>query len=121
MRVLFYILLLINVLLAISSGISKVLLVPQEVEFFGEFGFNNAIIMAFGALQCIAGITMAIPKTRLLGLAMGAITFLISAVILFFANKITMVLITLAFVLILGCLASYHKKVIQGAQRHQTD
>ena len=121
MRVLFYILLVINVLLAISSGISKVLLMPQEVEFFGEFGFNNTILMGFGALQCFAGITMAIPKTRLLGLAIGAITFLISAVILFFANKITMVLITLAFVLILGWLASFHRKVMQGAQLHQAD
>lgn len=41
MKVVFIIILFVLILLALSSGISKVLLMPQEVEFFGKYGFSN--------------------------------------------------------------------------------
>jgi hypothetical protein len=35
-------------LLAVSSGITKILLMPQDVNFFGKFGFSDPILIAFG-------------------------------------------------------------------------
>ena len=38
-------------LLALSSGAAKVILMPQEVEFFGAYGFTPSLLMAFPAGQ----------------------------------------------------------------------
>lgn len=107
MQILFYVLLILIVLLAIASGVAKILLMPQEVAFFGELGFNNALLIGFGVVQCIAGILLAITKTRLIGAGLIAITFLVSAIVLFVAGNVPMALLTLVFVAALAWVSRF--------------
>lgn len=103
MKVFFNIVLFILVFLAISSGITKVMLMQQDVEFFGGYGFTNSILITYGAIQLAGGVLLVLSKTRVIGAALVAITFLISALILFMAGNIPITIITLACVL---CIAT---------------
>jgi len=45
--------LVILTFLALSSGVTKVMLMPQDVEFFGKYGFSDPILMLYGAVQLL--------------------------------------------------------------------
>jgi len=102
MKVFFYVVLVILVFLATSSGVAKTMLMQQDVDFFGQYGFTNPMLVTFGIAQLLGGILLAIPKTRVVGAAIVAITFLISAVMLIMASKIPLAIITLVCILLLG-------------------
>lgn len=101
MSIFIKVILAILVFLAVSSGIMKVLLMPQEVEFFGNYGFTNPILIAYGASQLIGGILLIFSKTRVLGAAIVAVTFLISAVVLFMSNNFPVAIVTCVAILML--------------------
>lgn len=50
------IMLVILVFLAVSSGMTKILLLQQDVDFFGRYGFTNFILIAYGLVQLIGGL-----------------------------------------------------------------
>ena len=102
MKYLFYAILAVLVFLAVSSGATKVILMQQDVEFFGQYGFSNPILIGFGIIQLVGGVLLLPPKTRVIGAGMVAVTFLISAVILFMAGSITLALVTLLCTGLLG-------------------
>lgn len=102
MKILFNILLAILVFLAVSSGLTKIMLMQQDVEFFGQYGFTNPILIAFGIAQVLGGILLMLPKTRVIGASLIAITFLISAVVLFMDGNNLVAIITMIFVALLG-------------------
>ena len=104
MKILYNILLVILVFLATSSGITKILLMQQDVEFFGEFGFSNAILVTYGAFQLVGGILLIISKTRFAGALIVAITFIISAIVLIMAGKILVAIITFVTIIMLGVI-----------------
>ena len=104
MKVFLNVILVILVLLAVSSGITKIILMQQEVAFFGQYGFTNPILISYGAAQLLGGVLLILPKTRVVGAVLVAITFLISAVVLGLAGNIPVTLITLFFVLLLGVI-----------------
>jgi hypothetical protein len=60
------------------SGVTKISLMQQDVEFFGKYGLSDPMLIAFGATQLIGGILMSFKKTRFSGAAIVAITFLAS-------------------------------------------
>ncbi len=94
----------ILVFLAVSSGITKVLLMPQDVEFFGEYGFTNAILILFGAVQVIGGVMMVFLKTRAVGAAIVGVTFAISAVLLVLSGSVLAALVTVVALGLLGLI-----------------
>jgi len=102
MNILFKVILGILVFLAVSSGVTKIMLMPQDVVFFGKYGFTHVILMAYGATQFIGGIMMIIRKTRFLGAVIVAITFLISAVVLVMEENILFTIVTFVAVALLG-------------------
>ncbi|WP_293748083.1 DoxX family protein [uncultured Paraglaciecola sp.] len=102
MKMFFNLILAILIFLAVSSGVTKVMLMQQEVEFFGQYGFTNPILIVFGTIQLFGGALLAIPKTRVIGAAIIAITFLISAVILVMASNVPMAIVTLVCIVLLG-------------------
>lgn len=104
MKVLVNIILVILVFLAISSGFTKIILMQQDVEFFGKYGFTNPILITFGVSQLIGGVLLILPKTRVFGAIIVAITFLISAVVLVLDGNIPVTIITLICVLLLGVI-----------------
>ena len=105
MKIAFYIVLTILVFLAVSSGITKIMLMQQDVEMFGQYGFNNPILIAFGVTQLVGGILLAWPRHRVTGAVVVAITFLVSAIVLVLAGNIPLAAITVLFVLLLGFIA----------------
>lgn len=104
MHIFFNVIIAILVLLAVSSGIMKSMLMPQEVEFFGRYGFSEPLLIAYGVSQVVGGLMLIPAATRILGAAVVAITFLISAVVLFMDDKVPLAIVTLIFVLLLGWL-----------------
>lgn len=101
MKVFFNIVLFILVFLAVSSGITKIMLMQQDVDFFGNYGFTNPVLITYGVIQLAGGVLLVFPKTRVIGAAMVAITFLISAAILFMSGNIPITIITLVCVFLL--------------------
>ena len=95
MNLFFNVILAILVFLAVSSGLTKVLLIQQDVDFFGQYGFTNPILIAYGVVQVVGGILLLLPKTRVFGAGIVAITFLISAVVLGLAGQTLMLIVTL--------------------------
>jgi hypothetical protein len=84
--------------LAAASGIAKILLIPQEVAFFGAFGFNKYLLMGFGLLQVLGAILLLVAKSRMFGITLVGVTFVVSALVLLTAGKIATALVTLFFV-----------------------
>lgn len=104
MEIILKAILVILVFLAVSSGITKIMLMPQDVEFFGSYGFTNTILILYGISQLIGGILMAIKKTRFLGSVLVATTFLISAVVLIVAGNISLAITTFVAIFMLGII-----------------
>ena len=102
MKILLKINLAILVLLALSSGITKIMLMPQEIKFFGGAGFTNLMLIIYGVSQVIGGLMLALPKTRLIGAIIVAITFSISAVVLFMSENNMVAIITCFTLLMLS-------------------
>jgi len=81
--------LVLLVILGLFSGMSKIMQVPQELEFFqGEMGFSTNAIILFGLAQLAAGVLLVFKKTRTTGADILAVTLCISTVIVFMAGKI---------------------------------
>jgi len=102
MNILLKVILVVLIFLAISSGVTKIMLMPQDAEFFGKYGFTHSILIAYGATQLIGGIFLIIQKTRFIGTVIVAITFLISAVVLIMDNNILFTIITFVAIAMLG-------------------
>ena len=102
MKIFLKVILVILVFLAVSSGITKIMLMQQDVEFFGKYGFTDPILMAYGAIQLLGGVLLIIPKSRIIGAILISITFLISAIVLAMDGNIPVTIITLIFVFLLG-------------------
>ena len=102
MKILLRINLVILVFLAITSGIAKIMLMPQEIEFFGSIGFNDSMLIVFGVSQILSGLMMTLSKTRLIGAIIVAITFAISAIALFLSENIIVAIITCITLLMLS-------------------
>ena len=99
------------VFLAVSSGATKVMLMQQDVMFFGSFGFTDPMLIAFGAVQLVGGLLLIFRSTRLYGALVIAVSFAVSAVLLLMAGSILVAIITLIAICLLawvatGCLQS---------------
>jgi len=69
MKIIYKLLIVIIALLSIAAGFAKVMLTPQEVHFLESFGFNNIVIVGFGAFQIFSGLLLVVSKSRLYGAA----------------------------------------------------
>ena len=101
MKIALAILIVILTFLAVISGVTKIALMPQDVEFFGRYGFSNAMLIAFGAAQLIGGILLPLKKTRFAGATMIASTFLVSLVILLMDGNMPISIVTAIATLLL--------------------
>lgn len=112
MKVVSVIILGILIFLAVSSGITKVLLLPQDVEFFGKYGFSNPILIVFGLTQILGGVLMALKKTRFAGAGIVALTFLVSLVVLIMDGNIPVSIVTIVATVLLGAIMKQHWKPV---------
>ena len=102
MRIASILVLVLLTLLSILSGVTKIVLMPEDVEFFGRYGFSNPLLIAFGATQLIGGVLMPFRKTRFVGAAIVAITFLVSLVLLLVDGNMPVSILTAVATLLLG-------------------
>lgn len=102
MKIVSTIILVVLILLAVSSGITKVALMQQDVDFFGKYGFSNPILIAYGLVQFIGGVLMVFKKTRFVGATIVAITFLISLAVLLMEGNLPVSVATIVATLLLG-------------------
>lgn len=100
MKIFLNVVLVVLVLLAASSGIAKIMLMKQEVDFFSPYGFSAPILIAFGSIQLIGALLLTISKTRIIACLILSITFLISAVALLMSGNIPMAAITFVFIVL---------------------
>lgn len=101
MKLAFTIVLVILTLLAIASGLAKIALTPQDVAFFGRYGFSEPMLIGFGAAQLVGGVLMPFGKSRFVGATIVAITFLVSLVLLVMDGNIPVSIVTAAATLLL--------------------
>jgi hypothetical protein len=102
--------------LAISSGITKIVLLPQDAEFFGRYGFTDPILIAYGVTQVIGGVLLLFRKARFFGAAIVAITFLVSLVVLLLDGNIPASIATIVATLLLGVVMKQSwKPAVSGA------
>ena len=87
-----------------SSGITKIQLMQQDVNFFGKYGFSNPILIAYGLVQLIGGLLLVFTITRFVGATIVAITFLISLVMLLMEGNIPVSIATVIATLLLGVI-----------------
>ena len=104
MKVVYMIILVVLILLAVSSGATKILLMQQDVDFFGKYGFSDPILVIYGLVQLIGGLLLVFKRTRFVGAAIVAITFLISLVVILMEGNIPVGIITVIAILLLGVI-----------------
>ena len=92
----------ILIFLSVSSGVTKIMLMPQETEFFGKYGFNNLLLITFGVSQVLGGALMVIQKMRIYGAILVIITFGISLLLLMLESNYAVSVITLIAMALLG-------------------
>ena len=78
------------------------MLMTQDVDFFGQYGFTNPLLMLFGAIQLTGGVMLIFQKTRIAGAATVAVTFAMSAVVLSLAGSVPATIATLVALALLG-------------------
>ena len=105
MKIVMTVLLGLLILLALASGTAKIMLMPQEIEFYRPRGFSDPLPMLFGGLQVLSGLGMALKKYRRFAALLLAATFLFSAVLLIQAGNLPLTGVTLICVLLLGVSA----------------
>jgi len=76
----------------------------QDVNFFGKYGFSNPILIIYGLVQLIGGLLLVFTRTRFVGAAIVAITFLISLVVLLMEGNIPVSIATVVATLLLGVI-----------------
>ncbi len=102
MKIVQPIILVILVLLAVTAGAAKLSLQQQDVEFFGRFGFSNLALVLYGLVQAVAGLSMVFRRTRWIGAAVVAITFVTSLVLLVMDGNIPASIATVVATFLLG-------------------
>ena len=82
------IILFVLIALGTISGIMKMLLIPEEVEFFTRAGLNETLIFLIGFSQLTGSILIFFKKPRKAGAFILAVTFGISTFLIFISGKI---------------------------------
>ena len=81
--------------LSLAAGTAKITLQPDEVDFLGQFGLGNALIISYGILQALAGLLMLIPATRFYGAVIAALCFAASLILIFMSGNMAFAIVSL--------------------------
>ncbi len=74
-------------LMALASGVAKVMQLPQELDFFQSVGMNVTGVLALGVAQLLAALLLISPRSRLPGAVLLALTLMVSTIAIFMAGK----------------------------------
>ena len=89
------IILIILIVMSLAAGAAKLMRTPDEAAFFEAAGLGAGVMLGLGALQVVAALIAALPKTRLPGLGLVAAGFLASTIIILMTGNISFALVSL--------------------------
>lgn len=102
MKTLNLILLIVLILLSLSTGITKLIQMPAEMELFRHAGFSDTLTIIFGVIQVIGGLLLIPSKYRKYGALIMLITFVIASVVVFIKGMMLFGLGSLSFIVLAG-------------------
>ena len=76
------ILIVVIVTMGFGAGMAKILVLPNEVEFFSKVGLNEAMLITFGSFQLLGSILFIPSKTRIAGGLLLTLLFGISSILI---------------------------------------
>ena len=76
-------------LLALASGIAKIMLIPEELVFFQKVGLTETAIILVGILQVISAVLILITRFRKIGATLLGTTFIVSTILIFLSGDVT--------------------------------
>lgn len=110
MRYFWLVLLIILVFLAGSSGIAKIMKMPQDVDFFARYGFNSLFTIAFGFLQLIGAVLLVFKPTRFAAAVIVFTTFAFTLVLLILDQNAPFSLASIAAMVGLLAIANHARR-----------
>lgn len=88
MRVLHSLVVVFLAILGLAAGFAKLIAAPHEVAFFARFGLGEIAVMFAGGLQVLGAVAIAIPRLRLPGAVLTAISFGVSSLMIFASGQV---------------------------------
>ena len=83
MKIAKIVVLVLLIVLGVTSGVAKIMLMPQEVQFFVGAGFSEDYLMLFGAGQIAGGLLLIVKRVRIIGVILLILTFAGSSFLIF--------------------------------------
>jgi len=87
MKIVNILIIAIIALLSIAAGLAKLMQAPAEMEFLQGLGLSSGLIMAFGLVQVVGGVLLAIKKTRMPGAILVTLAFAVSTILIFIGGN----------------------------------
>jgi len=114
MKILMTAILVLLVLLALTSGTSKIMLLEQEVQFFGAAGFSNSALQIFGATQLAVGLLMVFSRYRIAAAVVLALTLIASTILILMDGKTAFGLVSIIPILLVAVLIRDGRAKLEG-------
>jgi DoxX-like family len=103
------------VLLSISTGITKIVQLPAEMELFRNAGFNDSLTILFGGVQVLGGLLLIFAKYRKTGAVVMIVTFVIASWVVWLSGMLPFFGMSLLFI-ILATLPFWKNSRLPGDQ-----
>ena len=107
MKIINIILIALIALLSIAAGLAKAMQVPQEVEFLQSFGFTTTLVVAYGVIQILGGILLALAKSRKWGAIITFACFSVSTALIFIGGQLVFGMVSLLPIVMTGFIYLY--------------
>lgn len=121
MKILNILLIVVIVLMSLAAGLAKIVLVPEEKTFLLGVGLNVAAIIAFGIIQVVAAVLLAIPKTKIVGAVMASVAFLLSAILVFMSGNTVFGAISLLPVIVSALIIYFSLRKTEVSEHQKSD
>lgn len=90
----------ILILLSLSTGITKLIQLPAEMQLFRGAGFSDFWILVFGWLQVAGGLLLIWPMSRKTGAVIMMATFAVASGVVWMSGMTGFFVVSLAFILL---------------------
>lgn len=94
--------LVILILLSLATGMTKLILLPEEVELFAHAGFSNKMTFAFGLLQVTGGLLLIFKSSRSYGAVIMLVTFVVASIVVFYKGMMGFGFFSILFIVLAG-------------------
>ena len=88
MKIVKIIVLVLLIVLGVTFGVAKIMLIPLEVQLFVGAGFSESYLMLFGAGQVAGGLLLMVKRARIIGVILLILTFAGSSLLIFIDGNV---------------------------------